>query len=223
MNSSKVWVIGGDSGIGEAVAHWLADDGDQVTATGRETDVRNEFILARTFDAIQPDAIVYCAGVNHLMWNKEQDLGVVMDMFDVNVFGFMRVVRLALREDSRVKSIVAITSDAATRPMRTSMSYCATKAALNACVKQAARELAPHVRVNAIAPGIIAPTGMSDYIDATVPEIRGWTPEQAFAYEASQVPIGRRGMPEEVAEVVASTLFGPAYLTGAIIEVNGGR
>jgi NAD(P)-dependent dehydrogenase (short-subunit alcohol dehydrogenase family) len=66
-------------------------------------------------------------------------------------------------------------------------------------------------------------TGMTRYIDKTVPELRGWTPEASARYEASQSPIGRRGTVDEVAEVVYDVLHGPEFLTGSIVQVNGGR
>lgn len=219
----RVCVFGGTSGIGEACVTLLENDDDiDIYASGVEIDVRNSKVVDSYLHDCEPNLIVYSAGINQLMWDSDMMTAYVKDMFDINVFGFMRVIRYAAIT-STVKSIVAISSDAATRPMRTSMAYCASKAALNSCVKQAARELAPHIRVNAVSPGIIAPTGMSDYIDATVPVIRGWSKEKASEYELSQIPIGRRGTPEEVASVVRDVLLGPEYLTGAIVEVNGGR
>ena len=225
----RAWVIGGDSGIGKACVDRLDALGHAVEATGIEVDVRFKRQMVNYMQSSRPfDWIVYSAGINILSWDRDLQIDDASNLFDVNVFGFMRLIQIVAESQYRNKvgpgvSIVAISSDAATRPMRTSMAYCASKAALNACVKQAARELAPHVRVNAIAPGIVAPTGMSHYIDAMVPVIRDWTPERASSYETSQIPFGRRGWPSEVAEAVCNTLAGPSYMSGAIVEVNGGR
>jgi NAD(P)-dependent dehydrogenase (short-subunit alcohol dehydrogenase family) len=121
-------------------------------------------------------------------------------------------------------SIVAISSAAARRPMRTSTIYCATKAALDQAVRVMARELASAGwRINAVAPGKVMDTNMTRYVDAKVRELRGWTEEYAQAYEAASNALGMPAMPDAVAQVVLDVLFGPPSLNGAIIDVNGGR
>jgi NAD(P)-dependent dehydrogenase (short-subunit alcohol dehydrogenase family) len=224
----KVWVIGGTSGIGAAVVERCAFMGDDVRATGEAIDVRSRDELDRYFnDESWFDGVVYSAGMNRLSWIRDLDPFSAADIMDVNVTGFMRLLQVVAGYNAagghRCRSVVAISSDAATRPMRTSMAYCASKAALDAAVRCAARELAPDVRVNAVSPGMIDGTGMTRYIDKTVPELRGWTPEASARYEASQSPIGRRGTVDEVAEVVYDVLHGPEFLTGSIVQVNGGR
>jgi NAD(P)-dependent dehydrogenase (short-subunit alcohol dehydrogenase family) len=121
------------------------------------------------------------------------------------------------------RSVVAISSDAATHPMRNSMAYCASKAALSIAVRCAARELAPHVQVNAIAPGPVSDTPMATAVDAQVLKIKNWTPEQYEEDIAKGIPMGRRGLKSEVARLTYSVLVSPQYLTGSIIEINGGR
>lgn len=226
-----VWVIGGDSGIGEATARELAERNYRVHITGRNIDVRDELQMARQWKAHVYDGVVYCAGINILMHDRELNVDLAQEIFDVNVFGFMRLMRFVAEEYTTGQaseregqfSVVAVSSDAATRPMRTSMAYCASKAALNMCVKQSARELAPYVRVNAVSPGMTADTGMTRYIDSTVPRMRGWTDLEARTYERSQIPMQRRAKPEEIAHVICDVYEGPTYQTGSVVEVNGGR
>lgn len=107
--------------------------------------------------------------------------------------------------------------------MRRSITYCASKAALVQAVRVAGRELAPWVRVNAVSPGIIDETPMTVSIDREVMEQRDWTREQALEYERSLIPMGRRGNKGEVADLIMHTLLGPVYMTGANIEINGGK
>jgi NAD(P)-dependent dehydrogenase (short-subunit alcohol dehydrogenase family) len=108
--------------------------------------------------------------------------------------------------------------------MRTSAIYCASKAALEMAVRVASRELAPlGWRVNAVAPGKVADTPMTSYVDQRVMEIRGWTEEQASEYERQSSPLGRMVTKEEVADVILNVLNGPQAQTGEIIAVNGGR
>lgn len=87
--------------------------------------------------------------------------------------------------------------------------YGLTKAALRALTEVLALELAPTVRVNAVAPGTIVP------------------PPGAPAAEQealrARIPLGRFGTPEEVADAVGFLVAGPAFVTGQILRVDGGR
>ena len=107
--------------------------------------------------------------------------------------------------------------------MRGSVAYCASKAALNAAVRVMARELAPLHRINAVAPGMVEDTPMTDYIDRNLPEFRGWALEYVAEYERQNTPSGRRATKSEVAETIVWVLFGPEQMTGAILDINGGR
>ena len=220
----KAFVIGGHSGIGAAIAARLRDEDVEVDAPEkRYCDVRS-LDIEWTVKKREYDYYVYSAGINHLDWIPGMNLQMMQQIFDVNVMGFMRMLSWITRDPCTPARVVAISSDAAVRPMRTSMAYCSSKAALDMAVKCAARELGPAGwRINAVSPGMTANTGMTKYIDKEVPEIRGWTPEQALEYEMSQQPLRRRAEPAEIADVVWATLIGPDFLNGSVITVNGGR
>jgi len=91
--------------------------------------------------------------------------------------------------------------------------YVAAKGALQALTRSLARELAPHIRVNAIMPGVIE----------TPHHERFSTPEKLTEYR-KQTPMGRNGRADEVAQaVVFLASDGAAFITGAILDINGGR
>jgi 3-oxoacyl-[acyl-carrier protein] reductase len=94
--------------------------------------------------------------------------------------------------------------------------YAASKSALLGLTRSLARELAPAVRVNALAPG---PTDTPQL--ARDAEFQGLTMPELHAYYAAQMPIGRLVAPGEVAASVAF-LAGSAAFTGECIQVNGG-
>ncbi len=220
-------IIGGNSGIGAAVAE-LIDGVDAVVWRPDSNElninmpnrVRNYITLHGPFSHI-----VYSAGVNQLQWIRNYPNVNTLDRtFDTNVFGFLSVVSEHLNVfPSAPCSVVAVSSDAATIPMRGSLAYCASKAALDMSIKVMARELAPLWRVNGVAPGMVEGTPMTEYIDRTIPGFRGWSEEYALEYERSSVPTGRRARLDEVAGTIRWVLFGPEQLTGEIVRINGGK
>ena len=92
--------------------------------------------------------------------------------------------------------------------------YAAAKAAVMTLTKAYAKELAPHgIRVNAVSPGLI---GGTDFHGKH-------TSREAFEGAVKTIPLGRAGVPEDVARVIAFLVSDDsAYLTGETIEINGG-
>jgi pteridine reductase len=97
----------------------------------------------------------------------------------------------------------------AERPWPQYMAYCASKAALWNLTLSLARELAPEVTVNGIAPGVVA--WPDDY------------PESEREKYLKRVPLAREGTPQDVAETVHFLCTGGSYITGQIIRLDGGR
>lgn len=200
-----------------------------------QMDIFDSAKFARWMGLAQPTHLVYSIGVNELDWFGDITDEVFNRVMATNVLGFIQAVKVfAALHEKRVAefgalefckpSIVAITSDAAWRPMRTSAVYCASKAALEMVVRVASREYAPYGwRINAVAPGKVANTPMTEYVDRRVLELRGWTEEYARAYESASSAIGRAVTKQEVAAVIEGVLFGPIGMTGEIVAVNGGR
>lgn len=222
------WVVGGTSGIGRACVELLEEvPGRRVIATGNEVDVRDPDALftflagLNQYEGGQVTDLIYSAGINRLEWSMIVDPAVVLDLYHVNVVGLINVLQLL----PQVRRVVVVGSDAAWREMRTSVAYCASKAALHQAVRVIARERASEEFViNVVAPGMTEPTGMQEYVDQKVPMIRKWSSNDARKYEESQIPMRRRANVHEVASVIVSTLLMPTpYLNGAIIPVNGGR
>ncbi|QSL67827.1 FabG-like protein [Nocardia phage P3.1] len=247
----KVLVIGGDSGIGAATVMAIREKIKELTIDPNMHEVlwtSKDMMDVRSLDSIRKwmeahevdgyfDHVVYSAGVNYLEWlGKLGHDGIEksVDLLNVNLVGFLRVMDYLawgkatpsgdLNLSAYPRSVVAVSSDAASRPLRTSSAYCASKAALDMAVKVAARELGPcGWRINAVSPGMTAPTGMSKYVDERVQKIRGWSVDQMMQYERSQEVVHGRIAPYGVGKVIADTLFGPSHLNGSIITINGGR
>ena len=91
--------------------------------------------------------------------------------------------------------------------------YAAAKGGLQVFTRTLARELAPEVRANAIMPGVVETRHHEQFS----------TPERMAQYRA-ETPLGRNGTPEEVAAAVLFLVSDAArFLTGALIDISGGR
>lgn len=240
----RTLIIGGTTGIGEAVTQELTlrseNSGwerDILTPTVHDLDITN----GRSIDWFfmnHPDPIhevVYSAGINRLGMLGELVPTKIHECYDVNVIGFIRLLDKLVEKQGHPKdyaflnerppkySIVGIVSDSAFVPMRGSIAYASSKAALAHAIRCAGRELAPMYRVNGVAPSTVYDTPMTAQIDKQIPALRGWTEEKTLAYEMSLVPMGRRVLKDEVARLVANVLEGPDFLTGETIKISGGK
>ena len=107
-------------------------------------------------------------------------------------------------------SIVNIVDIHAKKPLRDHAVYCAAKAGLIMLTRSLAKELAPEIRVNGVAPGAIAwpEHGLSQSVK-----------EQILA----EIPLGHSGNPGDIATTVRFLALEATYVTGEIIAVDGGR
>ena len=108
-------------------------------------------------------------------------------------------------------AIVNITDIHAERPLKGYVVYSLAKAGLSGLTRSLARELAPEVRVNAIAPGPILWPDDDQFDELSRQRI------------VSHTPLKREGTPDDIARAVSFLLMDAPYVTGATIAVDGGR
>ncbi len=163
------------------------------------------------------DVLVNNAGISRIIPHADLAAAtpaVWQELHEVNVVAPFRLVaeaESALREAARRgKSgcVVNISSHAGIRPKGASIPYAATKAALNHVTRLLALSLAPDIRVNAVAPGLV-----------NTPLTADWTDAQQIWRE--RAPMGRAASPEDIAQAVAM-LVASDYLTGEILLSDGG-
>lgn len=234
-------VTGGARGIGKAIALRLAQGGAKVAivdmtetgaevarelaeATGVETtffqaDISQEDQAKAAVAAVEQDLgpvdiLVNNAGITRdglLLVMGESDWDAVLA---VNLKGAFLMSKAVLRGmiKRRQGSIISISSVVGRRGNAGQANYSAAKAGLIGLTKSLAREVASrNVRVNAVAPG---------YIET---EMTAALPEAARTALISQIPLGRIGTPETVAEAVAFLAGDTAsFITGAVLAVDGG-
>ena len=231
-------VTGSSSGIGAELARHLVALGAKVTinssssveagmaladelgaaARYQQADVSSEdqckALVEQTLAEFgRLDILVNNAGYTQVI--PHNDLDAVTDeifrrILDVNIMGTWYLSRAAvpaLRE-SGDGNIVNITSIAGLRQVGSCLPYAVSKAGLNHMTRLLANVLGPQIRVNAVAPGLVA-----------TPWTQDW--EAQHAAVAATAPLGRSATPEDcVAAVLA--IFRNNYQTGDVVLVDGG-
>jgi 3-oxoacyl-[acyl-carrier protein] reductase len=228
--SRSVLVTGGNRGIGLAVARRLAAGGDNVTVTSRsgdpveglsvvQCDVTDQASVDAAFKRAEEEhgpvgVLVSNAGITQdqlLALLKEEDFTRVVD---TNLTGAYRVAKRAVRGMMRQRHgrLIFISSVVGLYGSAGQANYAASKAGLVGLARSLARELASrNITANVVAPGFVD-TDMT----AGLPEAR----KDAIL---ASVPLGRLASAAEVAAVVAFLASDDAaYITGAVIPVDGG-
>jgi NAD(P)-dependent dehydrogenase (short-subunit alcohol dehydrogenase family) len=237
-------VTGAGSGLGRALATSLASTGWGLVLVGRRAERLAETAaglpadgaVAISADISAPDtaecvvraaldrfgridALVNNAGVARFDLLTEADPGDIELMVRTNFTGPLTLIRHAAPELARRNgTIVNIGSIGGVMALPRRATYGATKAALHHLTRSLARELAPHVRVNAVAPGAI---------DTEMYDDLGWGAGEVAQLRAEMIrttPLGRLGTVEDVVPWI-QLLLGPAgaWVTGSIVVIDGGR
>ncbi len=173
-------------------------------------------------NGMEVSGLINCAGVNHISMLETMEEGQWDRVMDTNAKAIYLGARFCLADLIKHKGfILNITSNASHMPMTSSLVYNASKAAAHMMTLQLARELTKRhgITVFGVAPNKLEGTGMSDYIERAVPEVRGWSPEQAKAYQEASLMAGETP-PQLVAEFIAGLLKSKEchrHLTGTIL------
>lgn len=242
LNDKIALVTGGNSGIGLATAQRFAREGATVVITGRRRQVLDEAVgqiggnalgicadasRLADIDALYQrigqlygrlDVLVANAGIIRPAAGEQVDEAQFDEQFDINVKGVFYSIQKALPLLRDGGSIVLVSSIAHLKALDAHVVYAATKAAVRSFARSWAGELRQrNIRVNCLSPGpvltpIIGKMGIGD--------------EQFAAFErqvAGQIPLGRLGRPEELAN---AALFlasdDSSFITGVDLCVDGG-
>lgn len=233
LNGQKAIVTGAAEGIGAAIVAELAAEGADVVGIdiakvsgpvvgALQADVSDEAAVVAAVAAAHEvlgglDLVVNNAGISQnrpLLETTGADFDRIVG---VNLKGTFLVAREAARhflaeERAAPARIVNIASELAHLGRARFAPYCASKGGVISLTRSLARELAPHVLVNAVAPGPTATRMLAREAE-----------EGPSEDDPAAVPLGRFGAPQDIASMVAY-LASPraAFVTGAVFNVNGG-
>ena len=241
MLKDKVAVVtGGSRGIGKAIALKLASEGANVAVIYAGNAALAEEVCQECKDTYKVNAASYQCNVAEFDQVKEtvaqikKDFGTIDllvnnaginrdgllammkesafdEVIDANLKGTFNMIRQCapIFMKQRYGRIVNMSSVAGIIGNPGQVNYSASKAGIIGLTKSVARELASrNVTCNAVAPGFVATDMVKELTNDTA------------ALEA-QVPLGRLGKPEEIAEA-AAFLLNSDYITGAVLQVDGG-
>jgi 3-oxoacyl-[acyl-carrier protein] reductase len=226
----SVLVTGGNRGIGRAIAQAFADAGDDVAITFRSGEPPEGFLAVKcditdagqveaAFDEVEAaqgpvEVLVANAGVTRdtlLLRMSEDDWASVID---TNLTGTFRTVKRASKGMLRLRRgrIILISSVVGLLGSAGQVNYAASKSGLVGMARSIARELGSRsITANVVAPGFVD-TEMTDVL-----------PDDKKAEYVAAIPLGRMTTSDEVAGVVRWLASDEAaYITGAVIPVDGG-
>lgn len=238
QNRPVALVTGATSGIGAAIARRLSADGFALVlhsrcsadaghslaaelgyATYLQADLADEAARKTLVEQAAAhwgllDVLVNNAGTSRVIPHADLDAAtpaIWRELHEVNVVAPWQLITEAvpiMRRSRNSPCIVNIASHAGVRPKGASIPYAVSKAGLIHMTKLLAVTLAPAIRINAIAPGLV-----------DTPMTADWEAAQKLWRERS--PMQRAALPEDIADIVAM-LVTSKYLTGEIILADGG-
>jgi NAD(P)-dependent dehydrogenase (short-subunit alcohol dehydrogenase family) len=234
--SAPVIILGANGGIGEALARRLAERGRPLFLTARDADSISELadeLGAKTasLDVMDDEAIeqvvaaadegdgiaglAYCVGSIVLKPLKTAKADDFVDTFRLNTLGAALAVKAAQKGLKKAGGSVELFSTVAVGQGFTNHSVIsAAKGGIEGLTRALAAELAPDVRVNAIAPSI-TDTGIAEKLLSS---------DQMAQGLADMHPVGRYGRPDDIAAMAAMLLGNDAaWVTGQVVGVDGGR
>jgi NAD(P)-dependent dehydrogenase (short-subunit alcohol dehydrogenase family) len=245
FGNKKIVVTGASSGIGRSVAEYLNGLGASVILIARREEKLQEVISGLngngnryySYDLSNIDGIgdlikkivnengpiqgfVGCAGISSSRPLHLLDYEYMKNVMDINFFSFVEVIRNITKRNSYTPglSIVGISSISSMQGIITETAYASSKAAMNMAVRCLSRELGrKNIRINAIAPGYISGTGITECIESS-------DNQKQYVEKIMEKQTLGEGKPSDIAKISAFLLSDlSSFITGTTILADGGN
>ena len=224
----EILILGASSGIGLNLTQKLLNNGHRVFATycKNNINISHPNLITGYFDIQNSsnfdfeipeklDGFVYCPGtINLKPFRSLKQNDFVLD-FNVNVLGFINSLQILLKplKKSKISSVIGFSSVCAQSGFNFHASTATSKAALEGLFTSLAKEFAPKILFNIIAPSIIESPLSQNLLNS----------EEKINRIASTHPIPRIGQPEDIASIAHHILIESSWMTGQVIKVDGGK
>jgi len=221
MKGKNIVIVGGNSGIGQATAQILKEQGANLFLYSKSGDGTEALDTSKDFETIPNlpeviDGVVYCPGTINLKPFHRISIADFQQELEVNFLGAVRTLQACMKglKKSGNGSVVLYSTVAVQIGMGFHAGISSAKGAIEGLTRSLAAEWAPsHIRVNAIAPSL-TDTPLASTLLST---------EEKKEASNKRHPLGRIGTPEDIA---ASTVFllsqDSSWMTGQILHLDGG-
>jgi NAD(P)-dependent dehydrogenase (short-subunit alcohol dehydrogenase family) len=221
MRGKNIVLVGGNSGIGKAVAAQLQENGATIFSYSRTGEGTAAVDFSTDFEELPGlpeiiDGVVYCPGTINLKPFHRISIADFKQEMEVNFYGAIRLLQACLKglKKSSSPSVVLYSTVAVQTGMGFHAGIASAKGAVEGLTRSLAAEWAPNkIRVNAIAPSLTETPLALALLS---------TPEKKEASDKRH-PLGRVGRPEDIAEATVFLLSEKSsWMTGQILHLDGG-
>jgi NAD(P)-dependent dehydrogenase (short-subunit alcohol dehydrogenase family) len=208
----KILLFGGTGGLGTQLHSKLSNEYECISVGSKKCDVTNEQSVIKTLNEINPDIVIYLSvknidGLIHKQTNEN-----VLNQLDVNLIGFLNVLRNCTQfmRDQKFGRIIYISSVLSKKPIRGTGIYSASKAFCDNLIKTYSLENSKY--------GITSNSIQLGYFDGGLTEK---VPNDILQNVKNSIPLKRLGNTEEMAELI-KTIIKTEYINGTNISITGG-
>lgn len=221
MKGKNIVIVGGNSGIGQATAQILKEQGANLFLYSKSGNGTEALDTSKDFETIPNlpeviDGVVYCPGTINLKPFHRISTADFQQELEVNFLGAVRILQACMKglKKSGHGSVVLYSTVAVQTGMGFHAGISSAKGAIEGLTRSLAAEWAPsHIRVNAVAPSLTDTPLASALLSS----------EEKKESSNKRHPLGRIGTPEDIA---ATTVFllsqDSSWMTGQILHLDGG-
>lgn len=221
MQGKNIVIVGGNSGIGQATAKILKEQGANLFLYSKSGDGTEALDTSRDFETMPNlpesiDGVVYCPGTINLKPFHRISIADFQQELEVNFLGAVRVLQACMKglKKSGNGSVVLFSTVAVQTGMGFHAGISSAKGAVEGLTRSLAAEWAPsHIRVNSIAPSLTDTPLASALLSS----------EEKKEASNKRHPLGRIGTPEDIAKATVFLLsVDSSWMTGQILHLDGG-